>query len=378
MEVTDRARPRRLPSLGAGGSAEPGPALSGHRDGRVQYPRDDGASGSSPCTRPRWRFTTSRFTTTTSVVGTNGRSIWILDDLTPVRAMNQEIRDSAAHLFAPSATIRWRYASARPVPAPGAGTNRPEGALLTYFLAKDSEDEITIQIVDSADQVIRTLSSKAKPRPIDETHPDVREGSKNEPDLTAKAGLNRAAWDLRHDGAEEIAAAVIDIGSPRDGPMALPGDYTVRLKVGEGSYTQPLQVTADPRVDLDLADLKQHLEFQIRIHEQMSEIADMVETIRAVRDQIAAREKLLRDDPDALDLLEMGHDLVARLDEIEEERHNPNAEVSYDILAGRHGGAQLYSRLSWLFEGAREHESAPTQGMRRSRRRDGRRSGRAT
>jgi len=95
----------------------------------------------------------------------------------------------------------------------------------------------------------------------------------------------------------------------------------------------------------------------------MSEIATMVRTIRAVRDQIATRDRLLRDSPDAVELLEMGQDLVTRLDEIEEKLHNPHAEVSYDILAGRHGGAQLYSRLGWLLDGTREHESAPTQGM---------------
>ena len=95
-----------------------------------------------------------------------------------------------------------------------------------------------------------------------------------------------------------------------------------------------------------------------------SEITKMVETIRAVRDQIAARDKLLQDNPDALELVEMGHELITQLDAIEEKLHNPHAEVAYDILAGRHGGAQLYSRLSWLFEGTREHDSVPTQGMR--------------
>lgn len=330
----------------------------------VQYTRNDGATWESlELNMPTVAIHDLRVHEDDLVVGTNGRSIWILDDLTPVREIDQEIRDSTAHLFAPSATVRWRYASGPAGSGAGAGTNRAEGALLTYFLAEESEEEIAIQILDAADQVIRTLSSKATPRPLDETHPDVREGTKNEPDLTAKAGLNRVAWDLRLDGAKEIPGAVIDSGSPRHGPMALPGEYTVRLQVGDGSYTQLLEVTADPRVDLDLAALQQHLEFQIQIRDQMSAIADMVETIRAVRDQITAREKLLQDHPDALDLLEMGHDLIARLNEIEEKLHNPHAEVSYDILAGRHGGAQLYSRLGWLFECAHEHESAPTQGM---------------
>jgi hypothetical protein len=95
----------------------------------------------------------------------------------------------------------------------------------------------------------------------------------------------------------------------------------------------------------------------------MTEIAQMVETIRAVRDQISARDRLLKDRDGARELVDAGASLVGQLDAIEETIHNPHAEVSYDILGGRNGGAQLYSRLSWLFEGTREHDGPPTQGM---------------
>ena len=332
---------------------------------QVQYSVDDGQTWESlKLNMPTVAIHDLKVHGDDLVVGTNGRSIWILDDLTPVRETSQEILDSAAHLFAPRATTRWRYGSSPAGSSAGAGTNRPEGALLTYFLAEESDEEITITILDSTDSVIRTLSSIPRPRPLDENHPDVRSGSKNEPDLSAKAGLNRVAWDLRLDGAKEIPGAVIDAGNPRYGPLVLPGSYTVRLTALGQSHEQALEVAADPRTRIELAERRQLLGFQIQIRDRMSEIADMVEVIRAVRDQITARERLLQDDPEALDLLEMGHDLVARLDEIEEKLHNPHAEVSYDILAGRHGGAQLYSRLGWLFEATREQDLAPTQGMK--------------
>ena len=297
------------------------------------------------------------------VVGTKGRSIWILDDLTAVREMSAEIADTPAHLFAPRPTIRWRSNWSLAGSSAGAGSNPPEGAILTYYLGEAIEDEIKVEIVASEGKVIRTLSSIAKPRPQDDTHPDVRAGRKNEPELTAKPGLNRASWDIRLDGADEIPDAVIDIGSPRYGPLALPGDYEVRLVVGDQTLTQPLQVTADPRKELDLRAAQEHLAFQIQIRDQMTEIARMVESIRGVRDQIAARDRLLQGKEDSEALIAAGQGLVAKLDTIEEKIHNPHAEVSYDILGGRHGGAQLYSRLSWLFEGTREHDGPPTQGM---------------
>jgi len=75
------------------------------------------------------------------------------------------------------------------------------------------------------------------------------------------------------------------------------------------------------------------------------------------------RNARLVDDPDASELTRLGKKLIADLDVIEEKIHNPHAEVDYDILAGRHGGAMLYSRLSWLFELSADLDGPPTQGM---------------
>ena len=298
------------------------------------------------------------------VVGTMGRSIWILDDLTPFREATAELLKSTAHLFSPVVTTRWRYASTPAGDRSGAGSNPPEGALITYHLATEVEEEFKLEIVDPRGDVIRTLSSRPRPRPIDDTHPDWSPGTRIEPELTGKAGFNRAHWDLRHDGAEEIPQAVIDIGEPRYGPLALPGRYNLRLLIGDSEQVQPLVIEPDPRSELDLEAASELLSFQIAVRDQMTQIAKLVRTIRAVRDQIAARDQLLADRPEASELIQMGTEIVAQLGEIEEKLHNPHAEVSYDILAGRFGGAQLYSRLSWLFEGTREHQLAPTQGMR--------------
>jgi photosystem II stability/assembly factor-like uncharacterized protein len=297
------------------------------------------------------------------VVGTMGRSIWVLDDLTPVREMSSVTTESAAHLFAPLPATRWLGGWSNAGSSAGAGANPLDGATLNYYLPTETEEEIKIEIVGSQGNSIRTLSSIAKPRPNDDSHPDVREGTKNEPDLTTKAGLNRVSWNLLLDGAQEIPDAVIDIGAPRYGPMALPGDYTVRLLVGAQTFSQPLEIVADPRKPFDLQAATEHLEFQIQIRDQMTEIAQMVETIRAVRDQISARDRLLQNKDEARELIQAGQTLVEELDSIENRIHNPHAEVAYDVLAGRHGGAQLYSRLSWLFEGTREHDGPPTQGM---------------
>ena len=96
----------------------------------------------------------------------------------------------------------------------------------------------------------------------------------------------------------------------------------------------------------------------------MATIVEMAETIRALREQVKDRNTRLAEDPGASELIELGEKFVADLDAVEEKIHNPHAEVDYDILGGRHGGAMLYSRLSWLFYLSADHDGPPTQGMR--------------
>jgi hypothetical protein len=96
----------------------------------------------------------------------------------------------------------------------------------------------------------------------------------------------------------------------------------------------------------------------------MSRVADLIDAIRSIRDQIAAHKARLESHPEASGLLAPGDRIVAALDTIEAELCIPNAEVGYDVLAGRDGGAKLASRLGWLAAGALHHEGPPTQGMR--------------
>jgi hypothetical protein len=296
------------------------------------------------------------------VVGTIGRAAWIFDDLTPLRQMTSGIEGSSVHLFPPRPAMRWRYAASPSGSSEGAAANPPEGALISYYLAEVPAEDYSIEILDSAGAVIRSLESELPVLPFGPDDPDWRPGRKSEPDLEKKSGILRAHWDLTYQGAAEIMDAKIDIGSPGTGPLALPGDYIVRLRVGGETLTAPLRVEPDPRSATTLADMQEQLTFQLEIRERMTEIAQMVSTIRSIRDQLAGRDELLGGRADTIELLDSGKSIVASLDAIEEALHNPHAEVAYDILAGRHGGAQLYSRYSWLNEAAREHDGPRPRG----------------
>ncbi len=330
----------------------------------VMFSRDDGASWESlRLNMPTVSVVDLAVAGDDLVVGTLGRSAWILDDLTPVREMSTEIAAAEEHLFAPLPAVRWRYAGAPYGSRDGAGKNPPRGAIITYHLAEKPEGEITLGVLDANGALIRRLSSELGKQYDSPDHPDWGPGSKPEPELTAEAGLNRVSWDLRYGEPKWMPDARFDSGKPRPDPPVVPGDYTLRLTVEGRSTTQPLIVELDPRLSVSESDLKEELIYGLGVRAQLARIVDMVETIRGVRNQVKDRNARLAENPDASELVDLGKKLIADLNAVEEEIHNPHAEVDYDVLAGRHGGAKMYSRVAWLLELSGDHDGPPTQGM---------------
>jgi photosystem II stability/assembly factor-like uncharacterized protein len=330
----------------------------------VMVSRDDGASWDSlRLDMPTVAVVDLAVAGDDLVVGTLGRSAWILDDLTPVREISPEIAAAAYHLFAPRPATRWHYAGEPYGRASGAGKNPPKGGIITFSLREKPEGEITIEILDADDRLVRRLSSVAKTPYTPPEHPDWNPKTKLKADFEVKAGINRVSWDLGHQEAAWPEGARFDTGAPRPGPMAAPGEYTLRLTVDGVSSTQPLVIEADPRSSTPVADIEAQVAFALDVRDQMARITEMVLTIRGLREQLVDRNSRLADDPEASELVATGKTLITGLSAVEEAIHNPHAEVDYDILGGRHGGAKLYSRLGWLFNTARQHDGPPTQGM---------------
>jgi hypothetical protein len=296
------------------------------------------------------------------VVATHGRSLWILDDLQPVREYTPAIGAEAVHLFAPADAVRWHYGSSR-WGTRGAFANPPRGAVIYYSFQNEEKGDVTLEILDSAGKVIRTLSNTA-PAPMGS-------GDNEDPDdfapfaLPRGAGVQRAVWDLRYEGATKIKGGKIDTGDPFVGPMVVPGSYTVRLTAAGKTLTAPLKVVADPRGELSAADLQAQTTFALRVRDDISRLAATVNQVRLVREQLKAHNAALesRKTEEGIDaLIKASAAAITRTDEIEAKFHNPTAEVVYDILAMK-GGAQLYSRLTPLQNWASDPSGVPTAGM---------------
>ena len=297
------------------------------------------------------------------VVGSLGRAAYVLDDLTPIREMSDDIRDADAHLFSPLDTIRWTYASGPESGGSGATDNPPEGVTFTYHLAEEPDDDITLVILNQGGDTVRTLSSVLEEPHLAADHPDASPNRERSADLSKNKGMNRASWDLTHQGATRVPDSTNDAGNMNIGPQVAPGDYSVRLTVNGESYEQSFAVLPDPRSDAPIENILAQIAFLLDVRDRITLIADDAVRIRATKTQLNSHQTRLSDDPRAERLLELGTEASEALRDVELALYSPDAIVNYDILAGRHGGAKLYSRYGWLYRTSMDHSGPPTQGM---------------
>jgi hypothetical protein len=234
--------------------------------------------------------------------------------------------------------------------------------------ALGDEGEITLEVLDSEGRTVRTLTSTPEPWEFGPEHPDYPPGFEIEAELSADAGYNRASWDLAWEGAGFLDEEFVDWGHPTEGFTAIPGEYTLRLTVGDRVAETTATVLPDPRSDVPAAELAEQLAFALEIRDALERTIAAGEAVRTLRSRLDARIEALEpareDDPGAEELAAQAEAILERLDALEARLINPEAEVTYDILAGRGGGAQLYSQLSPLYAFALEGDGAPTQGQR--------------
>jgi photosystem II stability/assembly factor-like uncharacterized protein len=297
------------------------------------------------------------------VLGTNGRSIWILDDLTPIREYSDEIAKKELFVYPSQPAVRWRYHQPLHGPREGSeGANPPQGAIIYYYLKEKPKGDVTLDVLDGHGDVIATLISKPEPEDFPVGDPDGPEEPKKAA-LKAESGLHRAVWNLRYRPPERIKGAKFDLGSAGEGPLVNPGKYGLRLTADGKTATGYVEVRLDPRVHISESDLVEHLKFALDARAGITRLTHDVNRLRAVRKQLADRNDLVKDEPRTADLVKESTKLIEKLDALEKKLHNPAAHVAYDILAQK-GGAQLYSQLGLIYEFADDSDGPVTQGMK--------------
>jgi len=190
------------------------------------------------------------------VVGTHGRSFWILDDISPLRQMTTAVSAAPAHLFAPRLTYRLPRNTNTDTPLPPeepAGQNPPDGAIL-YYTLQAAASHVQLDVLDSNGKVVVRFENTDQPRPVPANLNVPTYWLRPFQPLSGGAGMHRFVWDLHGApqgggggrGGPPISAIIHDTPLGQ-GEWMPPGTYTVRLTVDGGTYTQPLVVRPDPR-----------------------------------------------------------------------------------------------------------------------------------
>lgn len=214
------------------------------------------------------------------IAATQGRAIWVLDDVSPLRQMDAKATRRAAHLFAPATAIRLHPDNNHDTPPPpetALGENPPAGATIDYWLKARSKGPVVLEIRDASGVLVRRFdSSVVEAAPPAEAYfteswlqPPAR--------LPAEAGMHRFIWDLHYARPKAIRAgysiaAVWGKGAPAlpQGPFVTPGVYQVVLKVDGRTFTAPLTVKEDPRISISAADLDASLAFSHKLDAGLS------------------------------------------------------------------------------------------------------------
>ncbi len=233
------------------------------------------------------------------VLGTYGRRFWILDDLSPMRQLTSDVLSKELHLFEPRPAYRLLRRSlpgerVRGAP-PGYVEDPPFGAAINHYLANSTDQPATITIRDQAGNVVRTLRG------------------------TTNAGINRSYWDLRHEESPAVKLRTPPLGHPGiafgpesirynadgwreldvegsggNGPLALPGTYTVELQIGSRQLRTSLEVLKDPTSAASGEDIRAQLDLALRIRDEVSALTAMGNSIEWIRKQIDDLEDLVR------------------------------------------------------------------------------------
>jgi photosystem II stability/assembly factor-like uncharacterized protein len=287
------------------------------------------------------------------VVATQGRSFWILDDVSPLR---QAPSADQTRLFEPAPAVRF-FGGGRP--QPGLGQNPPNGAVVYYALGKPPAEgeEVTLEFLDGAGTVLRKLSSKPREDAPAAAGEDDDDGPPRAPvKLPANAGLNRFAWDLRLEEASRFKGLILWSGETR-GPVVPPGRYQVRLTAGGQTLTQPLEVRGDPRLATSEADFAKQYELLRRIRDKLTETHEAIARIRDVRQQVrgaAERSKAAGGRPEVGAAAEA---LDKKLTAVEETLYQTRNQSSQDPL---NFPIRLNNKLAALARVVGSADAAPT------------------
>ena len=275
------------------------------------------------------------------IVATQGRSIWMIDDLTVFHQLTSSTDE--AKLYKPKDSYRMRGAGGRK--SLTAGTNLPNGVIIHYFLPnfdKDN-DQVKVSIHSTDGTLIKEFSNKSK-----------------ENSLKVKNGGNSFVWNMKYPGAKRLDNMVL-WGADFSGAKAVPGDYIVKLKVNDKEMTQEFTILKDPTSEGSIDDIKAQFEFVDEVNGVVDRAHKAIENIRNMKKDLKKFQSDYADYDSAKDLIEESKSIIESIDKIENELYQTKNQSNQDPL---NYGVKLTNNLGNLNSAFRGGDFGPTvQGV---------------
>ena len=279
------------------------------------------------------------------IAATHGRSFWMIDDLTPLHQLSDEVARSNFHLYAPDHAYRMQQSGWGRADLKREGENHPNGALIHYYI-KDLQDSDTVHldILDAEGNPVQRYSNKA----VEKKHDPAAVKP-----LKVKSGANRFVWNLRYPGFASFDGMVL-YSSPNQGPKAVPGTYRVRLTYKGEIQEAPLTVVKDPRLKNTQDDFQKQFDFLMAVRDQVSEANKAVAKIRRLKKDMDYLKEKTGDYPE---LQQRIAGFESELSVIENNIHMTKNQSRQDPL---NYGIRINNRLAFLLADSQRGDYPPT------------------
>lgn len=245
------------------------------------------------------------------IVATQGRSLWIIDDLSVLHQLAQA-KGKDNYLYKPKDTYRMNGNAYKG--SLTSGMNHPSGVMTYFYIKEGNEKDVTLSYLGSKNDTIKSFSSKGK-----------------EVKLEVKKGANYHSWNMRGKDAEKLDGMIMWWAS-MEAPQAVPGVYKVVLSVGDESYSQSFNILPDENAETDIAGMQRQYDFITAVNSTVDKAHKSIKKIRNINAQLAAFQEQYKDNEQVKPLVEKAKKLSDEFSEIEKALYQTQNRSGQDPL----------------------------------------------